>query len=107
MQISGAAAIVSGGASGLGEATVRRLVAAGADVTILDFNSDKGEALANELSGATKFVKGDVTQPDQVAEAVTLAGESAPLRIAINCAGTGDALRTIAKDGSPHPLDRY
>lgn len=107
MHISGSAALVSGGASGLGEATVRRLVAAGAEVTILDFNADAGERLAKELGGATKFVKADVTQSDQVAEAVALAAESAPLRVAISCAGTGDALRTIARDGSPHPLDRY
>ena len=53
MDIKGAAAIVSGGASGLGEATVRRLVAGGAEVTILDFNAEKGEALAKELGGAT------------------------------------------------------
>jgi NAD(P)-dependent dehydrogenase (short-subunit alcohol dehydrogenase family) len=107
MQTNGAAAIVTGGASGLGEATVRRLAGAGAEVTILDFNADKGEDLANELGGATKFAKADVTQPDQVSEAVALAGESGPLRIAVNCAGTGDALRTIARDGSPHPLDRF
>ena len=107
MRISGSAAIVTGGASGLGEATVRRLAAAGADVTILDFNAEKGEALAKELAGATKFVKADVTQPDQVAEAVALAGESSPLRVCVNCAGTGDALRTIARDGAPHPLDRF
>jgi NAD(P)-dependent dehydrogenase (short-subunit alcohol dehydrogenase family) len=107
MQISGAAAIVSGGASGLGAATVRRLVAGGADVTIVDFNADKGEALASALGGRAKFVKADVTQPDQVASAVALAAEGAPLRVAVNCAGTGDALRTIARDGSPHSLDRF
>jgi NAD(P)-dependent dehydrogenase (short-subunit alcohol dehydrogenase family) len=107
MRINGAGAIVSGGASGLGEATVRRLAALGADVTICDFNGDRGEALAKELGGSAKFVKADVTDADQVAEAVALAGESAPLRIAVNCAGTGDALRTIAKDGTPHDLGRF
>jgi NAD(P)-dependent dehydrogenase (short-subunit alcohol dehydrogenase family) len=100
METNGAAAIVSGGASGLGEATVRRLVAAGAFVTILDFNAEKGEALAKELGA--KFVKCDVTNPEQVAEAVAVAAEDGPLRIGINCAGTGAAVRTIAKDGSPH-----
>src|SRR6266852_9397 len=79
MQINGTAAIVTGGASGLGEATARRLARAGADVT----------------------------DADQVAEAIAIAGESAPLRIAVNCAGTGDALRTIGRDGSPHDLDRF
>ena len=89
MDIKGAAAIVSGGASGLGEATVRRLVAGGAEVTILDFNAEKGEALAKELGGATKFFKADVTNAEQVAEGVAMAAESAPLRVGINCAGTG------------------
>ena len=107
MQISGVGALVTGGASGLGEATVRRLVAAGAEVTILDKNSDKGEALAKELSGATKFVAADVTDVDQVTEAVALAGESTPLRIAINCAGLGAATRTIARDGTPHDLEIF
>jgi NAD(P)-dependent dehydrogenase (short-subunit alcohol dehydrogenase family) len=107
MQINGAAAIVTGGASGLGEATVRRLAAAGAAVTILDFNGDRGDALAKELGGATKFVKADVTNAEQVAEAVSVAGEDLPLRIDVNCAGTGDALRTIDRDGTPHDFDRF
>ncbi len=107
MEINGAAALVTGGASGLGEATVRRLTAAGAEVTILDKNADLGEALAKELSGGTKFVSTDVTDPDQVTEAVALAGETAPLRIAINCAGVGSAMRTISRDGTPHDLDVF
>jgi NAD(P)-dependent dehydrogenase (short-subunit alcohol dehydrogenase family) len=107
MRISGSSALVTGGASGLGEATVRRLAAAGAEVTILDFNADRGDALAKELGGATKFVKADVTNAEQVAEAVALAGESAPLRININCAGTGDVMRTIGRDGTPHDYNRF
>jgi NAD(P)-dependent dehydrogenase (short-subunit alcohol dehydrogenase family) len=107
MEINGAAAIVSGGASGLGEATVRRLVAAGAIVTILDFNEAGGAALAKELGDSTTFCQCDVTDAAQVAEGVALASETGPLRIAINCAGTGDALRTIDKDGSPHDLGRF
>ncbi|HEX9260167.1 MAG TPA: SDR family oxidoreductase [Acidimicrobiales bacterium] len=100
MDINGAGAIVSGGASGLGEATARALAAGGAIVTIMDFNADKGAALAEELGA--KFVKCDVTSAEQVAEAVAAAAEDAPLRIGVNCAGTGTAVRTIAKDGSPH-----
>jgi len=100
MDIRGAAAIVTGGASGLGEATVRRLSAAGARVTILDFNGERGDALAKELG--VSFVKCDVTDAEQVAEACAAAAEDAPLRAAVNCAGTGTAVRTIAKDGSPH-----
>ena len=100
MDAKGVAAIVSGGASGLGEATVRRLHGAGAVVTVIDFNTDKGEALAKDLG--VKFVKCDVTDAEQVAEAVAASAEDAPLRIAINCAGTGTAVRTIGKDGTPH-----
>jgi NAD(P)-dependent dehydrogenase (short-subunit alcohol dehydrogenase family) len=107
MQITGAAAVVTGGASGLGEATVRRLAAAGADVTILDRNADLGEQLAKEVGGSTKFVSADVTKPEEVAEAVALAGESNPLRIAVNCAGVGIAMRTIAKDGTPHDIGAF
>jgi NAD(P)-dependent dehydrogenase (short-subunit alcohol dehydrogenase family) len=100
MDIRGASAIVTGGASGLGAATVRRLAALGAQVTVMDFNAEKGEALVKEL-GVT-FVKCDVTDAEQVAEAVAVAAEDAPLRIAVNCAGTGTAVRTIGKDGTPH-----
>jgi NAD(P)-dependent dehydrogenase (short-subunit alcohol dehydrogenase family) len=107
MRAQGAAAIVTGGASGLGEATVRRLTKEGAEVTILDRNAERGDALVKELGGATKFVAADVTDPDQVTEAVALAGESAPLRIAVNCAGLGIGMRTINRDGSPHELDPF
>jgi NAD(P)-dependent dehydrogenase (short-subunit alcohol dehydrogenase family) len=100
MDVNGAAAVVTGGASGLGEATVRHLAAGGALVSILDFNADKGEALAKEL-GVT-FVRCDVTDAEQVAESLAAAAETEPLRIAVNCAGTGTAVRTIAKDGTPH-----
>jgi NAD(P)-dependent dehydrogenase (short-subunit alcohol dehydrogenase family) len=100
MDAKDVAAVVSGGASGLGEATVRRLHAAGARVTVLDFNPDRGDALAKELG--VKFVRCDVTDGDEVAESVAAAAEDGPLRIAVNCAGTGTAVRTIAKDGTPH-----
>src|SRR5437764_8791655 len=107
MQINGAAAVVTGGASGLGEATTRRLTAAGADVTILDKNSDLGEALAKELGGSVKFVATDVTNEEQVAEAMALASESSPLRICVNCAGLGIAMRTVDKSGNPHDLKAF
>ena len=75
MDAKGVAAIVSGGASGLGEATVRRLHGAGAVVTVIDFNTDKGEALAKELG--VKFVQCDVTAAEQVAVAVAASAEDA------------------------------
>jgi NAD(P)-dependent dehydrogenase (short-subunit alcohol dehydrogenase family) len=100
MDAKGSVAVVTGGASGLGEATARRLKAAGATVVILDFNADKGAEIAKELGG--KFVKCDVTDEQQVAESVLAAAEEGPVRIGVNCAGTGTAVRTIGKDGSPH-----
>ncbi len=107
MNINGIAALVTGGASGLGEATVRRLTTAGAQCTIIDRNAERGEALAKELGGGTRFITVDVTDPDQVAEAVSVAGESAPLRVAVNCAGIGWVSRTINKDGTPHDFGSF
>src|SRR5437763_15964214 len=95
MQIKGSGALVTGGASGLGEATVRRLAAAGAAVAICDLDQERGEALAAELGPLVRFVRCDVTDPDQAQAAVEAAAEDLPLRIAVNCAGIGDAARTI------------
>jgi len=100
MDVKGAGAIVTGGASGLGEATVRALAAAGAEVTIVDVNRERGEALAAEVGA--RFARADVTDGEQVAEAVAFAAEGVELRVAVNCAGTGTAVRTIGRDGSPH-----
>jgi NAD(P)-dependent dehydrogenase (short-subunit alcohol dehydrogenase family) len=72
----------------------------GAHVAVLDFNAERGEALAKEI-GVT-FIRCDVTDAEQVAEGVVAAAEAGPLRIAVNCAGTSTAVRTIAKDGTPH-----
>ena len=106
MEIQGSAALVTGGASGLGEATVRRLVAAGAIVTIVDRDDVRGRALAGELGAS--FVPADVTSEDEVREAVqAAAANGAPLRIAVSCAGIGWVERTVAKDGTPHGLDIF
>jgi NAD(P)-dependent dehydrogenase (short-subunit alcohol dehydrogenase family) len=94
MQLEGTGAFVAGGASGLGEATARALAERGAQVTLLDLNEEKGEALAADI-GAT-FVKGDVTDEDQVRAGVEAAGE---LRFAVSCAGIGWAERTVGKQG--------
>ena len=99
------AAIVTGGASGLGEATTRALAAAGVAVTVLDLNEERGAALAAELGGHTSFVRTDVTDEASVQAAVGEAtGKDRPLRIAVNCAGIGWAQRVLARDGSPHEL---
>ena len=107
MKIQGAGAIVVGGASGLGEATTRRLVADGAKVTIADVNEDKGNALASELGDATRFVKADVTKADEVEAAVAVAVEhGGGVRISVCCAGVGWAERTVTKNG-PHQLQPF
>jgi len=102
MRIEGSAAIVVGGASGLGEASVRALHARGALVTIADVNAEKGAALASELG--LGFVSCDVREEEQVQAAVGTAAEADDgLRIAICCAGTGWAQKVAASKG-PHPL---
>ncbi len=102
MRIEGSSAIVVGGASGLGEATVRRLHAAGAVVTVGDVNSEKGEALASELG--LEFVACDVREEAQVQAAVERAAAvEGGLRIAVCCAGTGWAQKVAGSKG-PHPL---
>lgn len=106
MDVSEAGAIVSGGASGLGEATVRRLHEAGAHVVIADLNADKGEALAAELGERAEFVSTNVTDEDAVLVAVDTVAAPRGLRIAVACAGIGWAQRVTGKQG-PHPLDLF
>jgi NAD(P)-dependent dehydrogenase (short-subunit alcohol dehydrogenase family) len=105
MRIEGSAALVVGGASGLGEATVRRLHDAGAVITIADVNEEGGKALAAELSADAGFVKADVTDEDDVRSAVEAAAGTAEggLRICVNCAGVGWAEKVAGKRG-PHQL---
>ena len=110
MDINGVAAVITGGASGLGAATACRLVAAGAKVAILDLDrqAEQAEKLVAELGGENAlFTPADVTNPEQVEAAVAAAAELGPLRIAANCAGIGWAERTIAKDSSPASLDPF
>ena len=105
MDIEGRGALVAGGASGLGEATVRHLHDRGAVVTIADVNVEKGEALANALG--VRFVACDVRDEHQVQAAVDAAGEpDGGLRISVCCAGTGWAQRTTGSKG-PHGLDPF
>jgi NAD(P)-dependent dehydrogenase (short-subunit alcohol dehydrogenase family) len=106
MDVNGTAAIVSGGASGLGEATARALAAAGARVVIADLNEDGGKRVASEVGGL--FALADVTDEASVQAAVdTAAGTGAPLRVAVSCAGIALAARTVGRDGTPHDLATY
>ena len=107
MEIQGSVALVTGGASGLGEATVRRLVAGGAKAVVVDMNPDRGEALAKELGDGVVFARVDVSDEEQVQGAVDEASALGTLRIVVNCAGIGWAQRTIGRDGSPHDLGVY
>jgi NAD(P)-dependent dehydrogenase (short-subunit alcohol dehydrogenase family) len=98
-------ALVTGGASGMGEATARRLADAGATVVVLDRDPTRGEAVAKELDG--RFVQADVTSEPEVTAAVAAATEIAPLRTCIHCAGIGWAERTINRAGAPHNLETF
>ncbi|KQY56731.1 MULTISPECIES: SDR family NAD(P)-dependent oxidoreductase [unclassified Nocardioides] len=108
MDITGASAIVTGGASGIGAAVVRQLAARGAKVVVADLQADKGQALADEVGGA--FVAVDVTDTEQIKQAVEAAGELGPLKVLVNSAGIGWAQRTIGRDGefdSAHDLGAF
>ncbi len=108
MDINGISAIVTGGASGIGEASARLLAARGAKVVIADLQDERGNALATELGGA--FAHVDVTDTDEVIAAVELAKEMGPLRALVNSAGIGWASRVIGRDGayeSAHDLDLF
>ena len=104
---SGTVALVTGGASGLGAATVRALVGKGAKALIVDRDEAKGQALAAELGASAAFAKADVTDADQVQAAIEAAQKLGALRIAVSCAGVGWASRTLDKTGKPHELDLF
>ena len=101
----GIAAVVTGGSSGLGAATARRLAAAGVKVTLFDMNVEQGEAIANEIGGA--FVAVDVTSDDSVKAGFAAAREHFGVeRILVNCAGIAPVAKTTSR-GEPHPLDMF
>jgi NAD(P)-dependent dehydrogenase (short-subunit alcohol dehydrogenase family) len=97
MDINGASAIVTGGASGIGAAAARLLAAKGVKVVVADLQEDKGTALANEIGGA--FCKVDVTNTDDIIAAAEMAVSMGPVRVLVNYAGIGWAQRTVGKDG--------
>lgn len=102
MDIAGASALVTGGASGLGLATARRLADAGAHVVIVDLPTSAGADIAAELGGT--FAPADVTDADQVAAAVQAATAAGPLRVVVNCAGIAPPAKVLDRDGTPSPL---
>jgi NAD(P)-dependent dehydrogenase (short-subunit alcohol dehydrogenase family) len=103
VQITDAVALVTGGASGLGLATTCRLLDAGAQVVVLDL---KGEEVVRELGERARFAPADVTDEKAVTAALDIAESLGPLRIVVNCAGTGNAIKTLGKDGV-FPLEAF
>jgi len=103
MEIKGAVAVVTGGASGLGLATAKRLLDAGAQVVVVDL---RGEDAVRELGDRARFAQADVTDEAAVSNALDTAETMGTLRIVVNCAGTGNAIRVLSKDGV-FPLDAF
>jgi len=110
MDIAGRAFFVTGGGSGLGEATARGLVAAGGRVLIADLQDDKGRQVAEELGGdpTARFVHVDVTDEASTRSGISAAVEAfGALNGAVSCAGVAIARRVLSRDGEPHPLDHF
>ena len=106
MDVDGAAAIVTGGASGLGEATARMLAGHGAKVAIFDLNAEIGARTAEAIGG--RYFAVDVSDDESVAKALEEAEAAhGPARILVNCAGIAPAIRVVDKHGNPHPLATY
>ncbi len=108
LDLTGTSSLVTGGASGLGEATVRALAARGASVVVVDLQDERGQAVAESVGGG--YVRADVTDAGQVAAAVDAAQEHGPLRTLVCAAGIGWASRTVGRDGtydSAHDLAAF
>jgi NAD(P)-dependent dehydrogenase (short-subunit alcohol dehydrogenase family) len=108
MDVNAITAVVTGGASGLGLATVRRLIDSGAaGVVIADLPSSNGESVAKELGGRVRFIAADVRNPEEVSAALDAAETFGPIRALVHCAGRGGAVRLVNRDGSPGSLETY
>lgn len=108
MQLQGTTALVTGGASGLGRATVEELVAGGANALIVDLSSSDGEMVAKELGDSVRFAAADVTSETDVQAAVGAAVDAfGGLHIVVNCAGVGWPGRVVNRDGEPLPLEQF
>jgi len=106
MELNGTSAIITGAASGLGEATARVLARTGVHVVVADLNEDRGKEVAADIGGY--FARTDVADEESVREAVTAAATSGrPLRVAVSCAGIGWAERTVNRGGAPHGLASF
>lgn len=106
MEIQSVIALVTGGASGLGEACVRRFVSGGGKAVIADINFERAQALAAELGSSVRAVKADVSSEDDIKNAIEVAKELGGVTVAVNCAGIATAERAVGKEG-PLPLERF
>jgi NAD(P)-dependent dehydrogenase (short-subunit alcohol dehydrogenase family) len=107
VDVSGAIALVTGGASGLGAATAARLAQAGAQVVVLDLPSSRGTEFAASLPGGASFAAADVTDAAAVSAAIDRAAGHGELRVLVNCAGIGLPAKVVDKDGRPMPLEHF
>jgi NAD(P)-dependent dehydrogenase (short-subunit alcohol dehydrogenase family) len=107
MRVEGVSAAITGGASGLGLATARRLVKAGGVVTLIDLPGSAGEQAARELGDAARFAPADVTDPDELGAALDVADEWGGLRAVVHCAGAGRRMRVLDKNGNPGSLEDF
>lgn len=105
MKLTGTVALVTGGASGLGRASAQRLAAAGAHVTIVDLPGSPGADVAGELGGS--FAPADVTDPEQVRDAVALAAAHGPLRVVVTCAGIAPPGKVLDREGEPTAIAAF
>ena len=105
MELSGASAVITGGASGIGAASARALAARGARCVLVDLNEELGKQLAADLDGL--YVQADVTDEADVARAVAAAADLGPLRALVNAAGIGNAIRTVDRERGPFPLEKF
>ena len=105
VNLEGSSSIVTGGASGIGEACARQLADLGSTVVVADLNEERGRQVAEEIGG--QFVKCDVSSVEDADAAVAAAAALGPLRACVNSAGLGAAGRTVSRDGEPFPLDKF
>jgi NAD(P)-dependent dehydrogenase (short-subunit alcohol dehydrogenase family) len=107
MNIEGSSAVVTGGASGLGLASARRLIHQGAKVVLIDLPGSAGEEAAASLGPNARFAAADVTTEDSMRAALDVAESLGPLRVLVHCAGRGGPVRLLDKEGKPGSLEAY
>ncbi|MEV0642970.1 SDR family NAD(P)-dependent oxidoreductase [Streptomyces sp. NPDC050619] len=107
MRLEGLSTAITGGGSGLGLATARRLVEAGGLVTLIDLPGSEGKQAAHELGEAARFVPADVTDAEQFGAALDAADERSGLRALVHCAGAGRRMRLLDKEGNPGSLEDF